>query len=199
MKRTSALVLVLPAILIAAGCSTSGPYLRVPGQDPPAPSELVMYGNQNGQSMTVGDIMLCVSEPGSVTVTDVAFSGAYGDVSIEAFAVRPNPATRHANLIGSTPTPLADIGDGFVVGGPQVIDAVCPTPEQFATSTSDDELAIQMSRSSGQLGGGSGLNITYDSAGQRRSYTVPYAFWLCSGTQPVNGKPSNLASPPPCS
>jgi len=199
MNHPRALALVWLAVVTVGGCSTSGPYLRVPGQDPPAPSELVMYGEQNGQSMTVGDIMLCISEPGSVTVTDVAFSGAYGDVSIEAFAVRPNPATQHANLIGSTSTPLADIGDGFVVGGPQVIDAVCPTPEQFATSTSDYELAIQISRSSGSLGGGSGLIITYDSSGQRRSYTVPYAFWLCSGTQPANGEPSNFASPPPCS
>lgn len=165
-----------------SGCSASGPELRVPGTMGPAGDS--QENVQAGASWSFGITTLCLTGPGSVTVTDVAFEQPTGGLRIEAFATRPNPYPLGQAGLGAEPGTLASLGRGFVLGGLQPIDTVCPKPGEEQSWTGGSELAIQASKTLSGMARSSSLVVTYATAGLTRTLAIPFGISLCAvGTQ----------------
>lgn len=192
--------MTLGVALLNSGCGSSQPQLHIPGEDPPAQTNATMYEIATNVPETAGAGTYCVTLPGKVTITRVAFHNAVGDIRIDAFAVRPNPARTGGLLVGNTDVPLASIA-GFDPTASQAVDSLCPTQAEFPTSTSEYELALQLTRLSGELAGAFAIDITYASGSATSTLTAPYGLWLCSRPQPVSGTSTftlDSGQPPPC-
>jgi hypothetical protein len=130
--------------------------------------------------------MLCVSSPGTATITRVAIHGLKGELRVDAFAVRSK--VDHHDSIGGVRRSLASIGDGFTLTGPQVVASRCPSGEGTPSWSSFVELAIQLTRISGDVAGGPSLDVTYEAGGATGTLSVPLAVYVCSSTcQPPPG------------
>lgn len=135
----------------------------------------------------MGSIPLCVTQPATAMITAVAIHEAVGDISVDAFAVRPNPFVRGLDGVGTDDRTLAQIDGGFVPDANQQVTAVCPSPEQMddeAVTSLVPEFAVQVSWWSGDLAGGTGIDVTYDIDGGRHTALVPFAIWLCASVCP---------------
>jgi hypothetical protein len=113
--------------------------------------------------VTFGDVVLCVSGPGKAVITHVAIHSLQGDLTVDAFAVRTK--VEHHHYIGGAHQTLASIGQGFDLSGPQVVTTVCPRDPRSGAWSDFVELAVQITRTSGDVAGGPGLDITYPAGG----------------------------------
>ena len=140
-----------------------------------------------GEPHSVGSMSLCLTSPGIATITRVDLHQRSGDIRVEAFAVRPDPFARGLNGVGTDLRPLAEIGGGFDPGGTQAVSMVCPTEAQRADPTyvsTLDEFAVQVSWASGDVSGGTGLDVTYRIEDVERTAVIPFGIWLCARTCP---------------
>ena len=133
-----------------------------------------------GTSWSFGITTLCLTAPGSVTITGVAFDQPTGGLHIEAFATRPNPYPLGKSGLGAEPTPLASLGGGFVLGGLQPIDSVCPKPGDEQSWTGGSEFAIQASKTVSGMAKSASLVVTYVTAGSSRTLAIPFGVSLCA-------------------
>ncbi len=146
-----------------------------------------------GAPRSVGSIMLCLTSPGTATITGVALHEPSGEIRVDAFAVRPNPFTQGQDGLGTDDRSLASFAAGFDPGGTQRVSGVCPADAQAsdavqASDTPNDaqssELGVQVSLAAGEMGGGKGLAVTYDIAGTEGTAVIPFGIWLCARTCP---------------
>jgi hypothetical protein len=197
IPRIARLAIVVVFAFLGSGCGLPQPELRTP-VTPPDKTMDTSYGIATKVPETLGAGTFCLSAPGRVTITAVSLHEPQGEIRVDAFAVRPNPVITGDDFIGNTAVPLASIGKGFDLSRPQVIDGVCPTPEELASSTSEYELAIQLTRLSGTLAGALGLEISYMSGSVTKTLVVPNGYWLCSAQQPSGGATQEVGRPPVC-
>jgi hypothetical protein len=180
-------VLVLAVLLIApcaASCGGAEPALRTPTDNK---ASVAMSNAAYGEPRSVGAMELCLTSPGSATITKVALHQPSGDIRVEAFGVRPNPYVRGLNGVGVQAIRLAEVGGGFDLDGVQQVSEVCPTEGQLAdrdVGATLKEFAVQVSWSSGDVSGGTGLDVTYEIEGVHRTAAIPFGIWLCAGTCP---------------
>jgi hypothetical protein len=177
------LVLLLSGLGPAA-CGAAQPVLRAPTDNT---ASLSMSNAEFDMPLSVGSMSLCLTSPGTATITRVAMHEPTGDIRVEAFALRPDPYTRGLNGVGAQKIPLADVGGGFDPGGIQQVSVVCPTEAQRSDPTfesTDDEFAVQVSWSSGDVSGGPGIEVTYEIDGTERTAVIPFGIWLCAGNCP---------------
>lgn len=170
--------------LSAAACGTPGPELRMPTD---VTAGVAMSDVPYDQPRSVGSMSLCLTSPATATITRVALHQPSGDIRVEAFAVRPSPVARGLDGVGTDSRPLADIGGGFDPGAVQRVSMVCPTEAQMAEETIGltlNEFAVQVAWSSGDVSGGSALDVTYEIGGAERTAVIPFGIWLCVGTCP---------------
>lgn len=179
--------LVVAGLLIAlsaAACGGAEPALRTPTDNK---ASVAMSNAAYGEPRSVGSITLCLMSPGRATITRVALHEPSGDIRVEAFGVRPNPYLRGLDGVGAMAVPLAEIGGGFDLGGVQQVSEVCPTEAQLADrdlGSMLSEFAVQVSWASGDVSGGTGLDVTYEIDGVERTAVIPFGIWLCAATCP---------------
>lgn len=184
-RRISLLVCLLPIILASCSSGSSpapkepSPALGQPG-GPNAPVYLTKDGVPNGQPVTYGSIMLCVTGPGNAVITHVAIHGLQGNLRVDAFSTRTMAG--HPNSLGEVEQPLASVGDGFNVSGPQQVSDLCPADAQSGVWADLVELAVEVTRTSGDVAGGPALDVTYTAGGVTGTYTVPFGISLCALT-----------------
>jgi hypothetical protein len=178
--RPGLIACVLCVMLVACSSGPS-PKLSQPGGDM-APAGLGVAHVPTGQPVTVGGVVLCVSGSGKAVITQVAMSGLRGSLTVDAFAVRTK--VEHHDYIGDPQRTLASIGEGFDPGGPQLVTTVCPRDLQAATWSDFVELAVQVTRTSGDVAGGTGLDITYEAGGAEGKYLVPFGIVVCASVCP---------------
>jgi hypothetical protein len=181
-----AAALVLP---VAAACSPA-PTLRMVGD---STASVAISNTPYGDPRSVGSIMLCLTSPGTATITGVALHEPSGEIRVDAFAVRPNPFTQGQDGLGTDDRSLASFAADFDPGGTQRVSGVCPADAQAsdAVQASDtpidaqaSELGVQVSLAAGETGGGRGLDVTYDLGGTKRTAVIPFGVWLCARTCP---------------
>jgi hypothetical protein len=183
-QRVSLVLLVLLSGLGSAACGRAQPALRVPTDNT---ASVAVSNVAYGEPRSVGSMSLCLTSPGIATITRVDLHRRSGDIRVEAFAVRPDPFARGLNGVGTDLRPLAEIGGGFDPGGIQTVSMVCPTEAQRADPTYEstfDEFAVQVSWASGDVSGGTGLDVTYRIEDVERTAVIPFGIWLCAGTCP---------------
>lgn len=183
--RARAPLASLLGVVVAMGAAscTSGPVLRTPTDDPASVS---MSNVAHGSPRSVGSMTLCLSSPGTAAITDVALHEATGDIRVEAFGVRANPFERGLDAVGAVAGTLDEVG-GEVDPWREEVTTVCPTTGRSADpagAPSLDEFAVQVSWSSGDVAGGTALDVTYAVDGVEHTLLVPFGIWLCAATCP---------------
>ena len=115
------------ALLCLTSCST-GPDVWGTVTDSPEEVVLELPGEPGAatagvpppavdQPLSVGmDPVVCLSGPGSVTITGVRGRGATANLAVEDFAVRSNPSLTGDLRLGEERVPLAEAGFEQVVG-----------------------------------------------------------------------------------
>jgi hypothetical protein len=154
-----------------------------------ATASVAMSNVAYGEPRSVGSMQLCLTSPGVATITRVDLHQRSGDIRVEAFAVRPDPSARGLNAVGTDLRPLAEIGGGFDPVGIQRVSMVCPTEAQVADPTFEsrlDEFAVQVSWVSGDVSGGTKLDVTYRIEDVERTAVIPFGIWLCARICPDN-------------
>jgi hypothetical protein len=179
---------LVPAVLLGAlcvaACGGAEPALRTPTDNK---TSVAMSNAAYGEPRSVGAMELCLTLPGTATITGVALHERTGDIRVEAFGLRPNPYARGLDGVGAQAIPLAEIGGGFDLGGVQRVSEVCPSEGQLAhpdAGATLKEFAVQVSWSSGDVSGGTGLDVTYEIEGVQRTAVIPFGIWLCAETCP---------------
>jgi hypothetical protein len=186
-RRTRAVILITALLALGAGTTTrdtARPQLRLVDD---GGAQLSMSNRAYGDPASIGAMMLCLTSPGTATITRVAVHDSSDTIRVEAFAVRRNPHTRGLDGLGTDPRPLAEIGGGFDPAGVQQVSGVCPTEAELddtAVSSRLSELGVQLSWSSGDIAGGSGVDVTYESAGVEATAVIPFAIWFCAAVCP---------------
>jgi len=173
-------LLVIAVTLAVAGCAMGpNPKLSRPGGDSAgrAYAGIAAYDNQ---PVSIGAMLICVTSPGRATITHVAIHGLVGNLRVDAFAVRPGQEGQLGNLYQT----LDKEGGGFNPNGPQVVTEVCPSDPTGGTVENWAELAVQVTRTSGDIAGGPGVDVTYEAGGAEGTYTVPFGIELCASTCP---------------
>lgn len=185
--RSACLATIVLLVSFAVGCAAQPTAeLRLVG-DPGTRANSTENDVPYHQPVTYGSIMLCVSEPATATLTNVAMDHPTGDISVDAFAVRLNPYFQGLEFVGGVHQPLATIGGGFNPSAPQTVSGVCPddvrtAPDSVQSQTK--ELAVQVSWSSGEYAGARDIAVTYDIDGTTKTALIPFGIWLCAATCP---------------
>jgi hypothetical protein len=183
MRAASAIVLM---VLFVAACGSIAPELRMAG-DPSTKVGITLSNTPHHAPRSIGSMMLCLSGPGTATITRVALHEPSGDARVDAFAVRPNPFAQGLNGVGAEDRTLVEIGGGFAPGAAQQVDGECLTAAEMndpAITSRLKEFAVQVASWSGDVAGGTALDVTYAIGGVERTALVPFAIWLCTGTCP---------------
>jgi len=176
-------VVVAALALTLSGCGAHA-QLRMVG---PNTASLAIDDAAYDAPRSIGSMMLCVTSPATATITGVTPHQPSGDIRVEAFSVRPNPFARGLDGLGDDLRPLADIGAGFDPGAVQTVSGRCPTDTQLDDSTIAAqvvELGVQVSWSSGDVAGTTGLDVGYEVAGSTATAFIPFGIWLCAQTCP---------------
>jgi hypothetical protein len=181
------LVVVASAmVLLVAACGAHAEtgLLRVLGCDGCSGSVEQGFVSPN-EHISFGSVILCLSQPGSVTVTDVSLVNVEGSLRVDAFAFRPNPYVRGQPAVGAERATLVDLG--FDPAAPQVVDTPCPADlGQVTPETGGSEIAVELSYTDGEVAQSRSLKVTYQDDASHRSATmsVPLGLGLCRDACP---------------
>ncbi|HET6380165.1 MAG TPA: hypothetical protein VFH63_03910 [candidate division Zixibacteria bacterium] len=139
----------------AIAATMLGPELHAPTD---ATARVAMSDVPHDQPRSVGSMSLCLTSPGTATITRVALRQPTGDIRVDAFAVRPSPFARGLDGVGTTREPSPD-WRRFDPGAVQQVSLVCPTEAQLRDETINlglilNEFAVQVAWSSGDVSGG---------------------------------------------
>jgi hypothetical protein len=185
VRHGYAAVAIAALAISLAGCG-SPPELRT-GINPGTAVGMSMEDVALNTPVSFGSVMLCVSSPATATIRSVAVHQATGDIEVQAFATRLNPFTRGLEGLGNSPLKIADLHLDFDPSAPATVSGVCPDdPASPAPGVAAQmmELAVQVTRRSGNAAGGSALDVTYEVGGNTRTTVIPFAVWLCAATCP---------------
>lgn len=120
-------------------------------------------------------MFLCLSEPGRVRIASVRPLKPVGHITVERFAVRPNPLAYHTgDMVGDSGKSLAQLG----FSGSHVMHILCGKSDVGHGY----ELALQLSRPTRRDVEAYGWVITYRSGGDVKKFTFPLAVGLCTNT-----------------
>ena len=125
------------------------------------------------RSVTIGDILVCVSSPGAVTITSITPVRPIGQMRVQAFAVRPNPSlnTPPGDLVANAKGSLSRAH----FGKSRRVDAVCGSRPGAGY-----EVGLQLVKLDAEPAATAGWLIRYRSGGQEGTLTVPLGVVLCS-------------------
>jgi hypothetical protein len=141
-----------------------------------------------GEPIIYGGVYLCVDGPGVVDITNVTIQKTpqYGNLVVRDFAVRTY--YDHPLSFGGFRQTLASFGDGFDIGGAHEVSGRCPDPnnKDWRPRAGDGivELGVEVARTSSDVEGGPGLEITYRTGDQTATYRTPYGILVCAAECP---------------
>ena len=173
-------VLVAALLAVSAG---SGAELTVAGSNAPWGADV--RDAPAGGTWSFGAIILCLSEPARAVIDEVQPVQPTGGLSVDTFAIRPSPFRQGREALGEETVPLANIGEGFVLGSGSVIDgrqdagSVCPTAG-YTDWSGGIELGVQVSKPTAARADDQGLIVSYDIDGAPRSLTIQFQIVLCA-------------------
>ena len=187
----------LVVLVSMAGCSPDNRPRLLLAADPSIATSLSTSNMRPDESFSFGSINLCVSAPATASITGVTIHQAQGDVRVEAFAIRPNPIPSGGAELGGQKAALVAYDSGFAPAKAQQVSGACPKDLLAPTAgeaAAMSELGVQVRLASGDIGGGSALDVKYRiDQGPERTAAVPFGIWLCASTCP----PGIGASPSP--
>ena len=183
--------LLLAVALLTGGCAlTGGPGSSLTDESGGAGGwGAGLFDTTPGTPYVFGAMTVCVSGKVPVTVLAVTPARQLGRISVDAFAVRPNPSQLGGEEYGDGQGTLRDLNRGI---GPFAVDARGLDPDgskvvrgQCHTGQVQSELAVQLSRQSSVTAAAQGIRVEWvpgtDPHGSgRRSFVVPATFTLCS-------------------
>jgi hypothetical protein len=120
----------------------------------------------------IGEMLLCLTGPGRAVITDVRPVRPVGTVEVVAFAVRPNPLLRGAQMLGSGRGTLQD--NGFNTAD-RTVDTQC-----VSGSGAGYELGLELTVPPGTNAGTTGFQIDYKVDDHAANLTYPGGAILCS-------------------
>lgn len=179
MKRLLAAGTACVLTVVLVGCAGSlrsdWPRLRLDGRLNPGVGDSI-GGIPPGHPADVGDITVCLTSPGRVTITQVTPYRPSGDIEVQAYAVRLNPYLTHSGtFLGDAAQPLSKLG----FKQDHVVDVVCGTRSGQALAY---ELALQLTHPTRTDVSAAGWAIHYRSQGHTGTVTVPYSVTVCTGS-----------------
>ena len=169
------------ALLCLTSCST-GPDIRGTVTDSPEEVVLQLPGEPGpaaagvplpavDRPLSVGlDPVVCLSGPGSVTITGVRGRGATANLAVEDFAVRSNPSLTGDLRLGEERVPLAEAG--FDTSKHEV-DVAC------GKGGTGYEVGVQVARTGPGIATTRGFYLDWSSGDRSGSLLVPLAVLLC--------------------
>ena len=166
--------LLVAAVLSGAGAlAACEPQVRL--QMPEPMNSQVVEGVPNvrpHRPVSIGEMVVCVSSPGAVTITSVVPVHPVGRLRVQAFAVRPNPFLEkpRGTQLGDAPGPLSSAG----FKPSHRVDVVCGTRPGWY------ELGLQLVKSSDEPASAAGWLIRDRSGDQEGKLTIPLGVVLCS-------------------
>ena len=122
-----------------------------------------------GAPVVWGSVLVCVSEPGTATITSVEPVDPVGGLTVDDFAVRPNPWKAGVDAVGAAHSDLEHLGFGTA----KTVDVPCGSPEIGM------ELAIQASRPREENAASYGWKVTYSAQGDTGTFEIPVSVQLC--------------------
>jgi hypothetical protein len=120
----------------------------------------------------IGEMFLCLIGPGRAVITDVRPVRPVGTVEVVAFAVRPNPLLRGADMLGSGRGTLQD--NGFSTAD-RIVDTQC-----VSGTGQGYELGLELTVPAGTNAGTKGFQIDYTVGDHTANLTYPVGAILCS-------------------
>ena|GEM_PF-6648660 len=148
----------------------SGPELSTGGPTNWAIAGIPAVGPSNHAD--IGEMFLCLTGPGRAVITDVRPVQPVGTVEVVAFAVRPNPTLRGADMLGSGSGTLQD--NGFNTAD-RIVDTQC-----VSGSGQGYELGLELTVPPGTNAGTKGFQIDYTVGDHTANLTYPVGAILCS-------------------
>ena len=152
------------------GRVSSGPELSTGGLTNWAIDGIPAVGPSNHGD--IGEMFLCLTRPGRAVITDVRPVRPVGTVEVVAFAVRPNPTLRGANMLGSGVGTLQD--NGFNTAD-RAVDIQC-----VSGSGQGYELGLELTVPPGTNAGTTAFQIDYTVGDHTATLTYPVGAILCS-------------------
>jgi hypothetical protein len=168
----TAVVAAMGLFLVAcmAGNEAPGPSLVLPEGTHPVGSGLPI--SAPNVPLSFGAITVCLDRPGNVTVDSVRPKDPTGGLTVTDFALRPNPAWHHHNMLGDQVGTLSDAG----FHGVRRVTLVCE-----AKTGRSSELGLQVTKTGQGNGTSRSFIIRWHSRDRSGSLTVPFALVLCAG------------------
>ena len=166
---------LLMAGVLSGACALAACEPRVRLQMPGPMNSHVVEGVANVRAhhpVSIGEMVVCVSSPGAVTITSVEPVHPVGRMRVQAFAVRPNPflTKPRGTQLGDALGPLS--ASGFKHS--HRVDVVCGTRPGWY------ELGLQLVKSSDEPASAAGWLVRYRSGDQEGKLTIPLGVVLCS-------------------
>lgn len=160
--------------LIGSSCSAhsvADPQLRIWGTVNPS-VEARIHPLAAGQPVVIGSMMVCLSAPGSLRISDVVPVNGVGGVVVRRFELRPNPIwAQGGDTVVSNIGTLPNVG----FAGTHVTALTCNQ-----TTGRASELGVELSKASKQPAMLDGFLISYSGDGEGQTLTFPYRIVLCS-------------------
>ena len=153
-----------------AGNEAPGPSLVLPEGTHPVGSGLPI--SAPNVPLSFGAITVCLDRPGNVTVYSVRPKDPTGGLTVTDFALRPNPAWHHHNMLGDQVGTLSDAW----FHGVRRVTLVCE-----AKTGRSSELGLQVTKTGQGNGTSRSFIIRWHSRDRSGSLTVPFALVLCAG------------------
>lgn len=163
-------------VLAAAGCSDGPPRLY----EAESGGARGIFDTRPGQPYAFEEMTLCLDEPGSAVVTEVAPIEPAGGFEVLRFAVLPIGERVHTNQLEEPVDRLA--AAGYPVDGPMVVDDVCPD-DQTGEGGTVFTLGVEVTYSASVAGTTSGFLVTYESGGETLTVVRPFGVSLCTAPQ----------------
>ncbi|PZF86478.1 hypothetical protein [Jiangella anatolica] len=184
MKRLAAIAAVL---MLVAACADEPPRLS----EWDAGSARGIFDTRPGQPYAFEEMTLCLDEPGSAVITDVAPIEPAGGFEVLDFSVQPPNQGDSRNYLAEPTERLA--AGGYPADGPMVVDGVCPDDRTGEGGTAFN-LGIEVAYSAPDAGTARGFRVTYESGGESLTVVRPFAISLC--TAPMGE--AEPVTPPEC-
>jgi hypothetical protein len=127
---------------------------------------------------SLGGPNLCLDRPGTAIITGVSAERPSGGMSIDAFAIRPDPTELGGVGLGSDSVDL--ITAGFDPKTPASVSAACHR-EGHTDGQWSVELGLQYSRHGVEPALASGVIVIYRSGSKVRHLRIPFVVALCPG------------------
>jgi hypothetical protein len=131
-----------------------------------------MHGVGPSNHADIGEMLLCLTGPGRAVITDVRPVQPIGTIEVVAFAVRPNPILRGADMLGSGRGTLQD--NGFNTAD-RIVDTQC-----VSGSSQGYELGLELTMPPGTNAGTRAFQIDYTVGDHAANLTYRVGAILCS-------------------